>query len=89
MTVTVFVVLFAIAAASALDGYRTRRRLIQMSLDLTALTTAVAANTDATNAAVAAIAAAKAEPDQSAVDALTSTITANNATLNQAANPGA
>lgn len=82
-------VLFCLVAAVLIDGHFTRRSLNKMALDLTTLSAAVELNTAATNAAVAALAAAKAEPDQSAVDALTSTITANNATLNQAANPGA
>lgn len=58
-----------------------------MALDLTALTTAVADNTTAVNAAVAALAAAKAEPDQSAVDNLTTQVQANSATLNAASTP--
>mgnify|MGYP001617858631 CR=1 FL=1 len=48
--------------------------------DLTALTTAVSANTDAVNAAVAALGAIT--PDQQPeVDALTATVEANNAAL--------
>lgn len=85
MTLTDFLILFAILAAVAIDGHLTRRKLTAMALDLTALTTAVSANTDATTAAVNAIAAAKAEPDQSALDDLTTTITANNTALNAAA----
>jgi len=56
------------------------KKLEKLMADTTALTTAVAANTDATNAAVAAFGAAG-TVDQPAVDAATAQIETNTAAL--------
>lgn len=88
MTVIGFLLLCLIVTV-LIDGHLTRRKLTQMALDLNAATDAVAANTAATTAVVNALTAARSEPDQAALDALTSQITTNTDALNAAANPPA
>lgn len=87
MTVTDFLILFAILAAVAIDGHLTRRKLTKMSQALDDLTASVTALETASGAAVTEIASLASGGDTAALPALKARIDTVAANLTTAATP--